>query len=363
MLPAQPLVRSLILVRHDLGVVTADDYRWFQRDDNELALGFCLSFITGLTADEVIGRLGQVELSDTTVTEVPGGTLMLEKTGVLGIQSWISEPLSAGTDVVVVFDSEHSDAQLQWLHDRDCRLECDPYAVSWRSGSDPDALLGPMRRLGFNFSAAEDPDDPAWVYDSDAVLRAFALAEQVTGIRFPEHLVTVEAPENDTEDGWTGVSLPDERIRAAGPSGAYLAGTDLPLLLALCQAGDTVCREMARWAGERAFDEAEVADGPHADEVLAALRSGDAVPDLLAFQFSQHLDPPPMAPSRQADGRLDRGSRHMLLQEMLHNRAAARPLAAACDALAAAASLVPGRDYRLYADLRRAFPGLDTAGH
>jgi len=330
------------LVRHDLGVVTADDYRWFQHDDNELSLGFCLSFIKGLTAGEVIGRLGEVDLTEITVTEVPGGTLMLESTGALGIQRQISEPLSTGTDMVAVFDSEHSDAQLHWLHDGDLRLQCDPYAVNWRSGSDPDALLGTMHELGFNFSVAEDPDDPAWLYDGDAVLRAFALAERVTGVRFPEELVTVEARENDTDDVWPGVDLPDERIRVTGASGAYLAGTDPHLLLALSRAGDTVCREIAQWASEWAFDEAEIAGRPHADEVRAALRSGDAVPDLLIFRFSQQLDPPPMAPSRESDGRMDRGSRHMLFLEMLHNRASEPPLAAACDALVAAASLDGG---------------------
>ncbi|GAA2890930.1 DUF6461 domain-containing protein [Actinoplanes cyaneus] len=344
-------------------MVTAEDYRWFQRDDNELTLGFCLSFIKGLTAGEATGRLGNVELSDTTVREVPGGTLMLERYGALGTDSRISEPLSAGTDVVVVFDSEHSDAQLQWLHDGDLRLECDPYAVNWRSGSDPDALLGPMRELGFNFSAADEPDDPAWVYDEDAVLRAFALAEQVTGVKFPEELVPVEAPEDEPEDVWDGVSLPDDRMRAAGTSGADLAGTDLPLLRALFQAGDAVCQEIARWAEEWAFDEAEVAGRPHAEEVLAALRSGDDVPDLLIFQVSRHLDPRPMMPTREADGRLDRGSRHSLFLEMLHNRGNTHPLAAACDALAAAAALDAGRVHRLHADLRRTFPQLDTTGH
>jgi hypothetical protein len=201
-------VRAHSPIGHDLGVSTADDYRWFQRDDNELLVGFCLSFIKDLTPDEVTSRLGRVKLKDTTVTELPGGSLMLEKNGVLGIQKRISKPLSAATDVVVVFDSEHSDAQLHWLHDGELRLACDPYAVNWREGSDPDALLGPMRQLGFNFSAAEDPDDPAWIFDEDAPLRAFALAEQVTGIRLPEELVITEAPEEDTGFLWDGGPLP-----------------------------------------------------------------------------------------------------------------------------------------------------------
>ncbi|WP_328470865.1 DUF6461 domain-containing protein [Actinoplanes sp. NBC_00393] len=341
---------------------TADDYRWFQRDGNEFVLGFCLSFVKGLPAREVIRRLGRVELVDTTVTEVPGGTLMLEKNGGLGIRARINKRLSAGTDVVVVYDSEHSDAELHWLRDGDARLVCDPYAVNWRYGSDPDALLGPMRRLGFNFSAAE-ADDPAWVYDDDAPLRAFALAEHVTGIRFPEELVPVEAAVDDAEDLWAGVDGADERIRAAGPGGAYLARTDLPLLLALSRAGDPACREVLRWAREWAFAKAEVAGRPDADEVLGALRSGATVPDLLAHRFSEQLDPPPMAPDRQADGRLDRGSRQMLFREMMLNPVAAHPLAAACDALVAAAALDTRRDQRLHTDLRRAFPQLDALGH
>ncbi|WP_433832597.1 DUF6461 domain-containing protein [Actinoplanes sp. CA-015351] len=296
---------------HDLGVSTADDFRWFQHDGNEFALGFCLSFIKGLTASEVTRRLGRVKLGDTAVTEVPGGTLMLEKGGGLGIRARINKPLSAGTDVVVVYDSEHSDAELHWLRDGDSRLVCDPYAVNWRSGSDPDALVGLMRQLEFNFSAA-GADSPDWVYDGDAVLRAFALAEHVTGIRLPEELLITEDAQDDTdEDVWADVDVPGEGTRAAGPSGAYLAHTDLPLLLALVRAGDPACREVARWARVRAFDTAEVAG----------------------------------------------------LREMMLNPVAAHPLAAACDALVAAATVDAGRVRRLHAGVRHAFPQLSASGH
>jgi hypothetical protein len=70
-----------------------------------------------------------------------------------------------------------------------------------------------------------------------------------------------------------------------------------------------------------------------------------------------------MAPSRLADGGYDRGSRQMLLREMMLNPVAAHPLAAACDALVAAATVDAGRDQRLHAELRRAFPQLDTHSH
>jgi len=124
------------------------------------------------------------------VADVAGGALMVEQYGILGITEEVTAPLSRGTSVAVVYSNDHDDPSFRWIYDGDLRLAFDPFHAARREGSDPDALLDNMRRLGFNFSPADDPDDPNWVFDDLAPGRAFALAEHVTDVRFTEDTLT-----------------------------------------------------------------------------------------------------------------------------------------------------------------------------
>ncbi len=195
---------------------SAEDYAWFGDDGYGLTVESCITLVRGLTSDEVIHRLGGTEVGRMTglddldehrsnvddhedddsiateagtgdafvaVTDVAGGTLLLEQYGNLGVRHEVNKPLSRGTDVVSVCVTEVNENLLVWAHDGDVRLECDMFHAAWREGSAPDALVDVMESLGFNVSQA-DADDPDRVFDAEAPARAFALAEQVTGVRF-----------------------------------------------------------------------------------------------------------------------------------------------------------------------------------
>jgi hypothetical protein len=224
---------------------SADDYAWFEVTAQGLSVESCLTFVKGLTAEEVTRRLGGAEVARITgldrmeryreavtvpaeaygedgsfdfeastgrefaaVADLPGGALIVEQYGFLGTVPEVSKPLSRGASVAVVYTSENNDPSFTWAEDGDVRVTFDPYHAAWREGSRPDALLDVMQRLGFNFSTAE-VDDPGWVFDDKAPGRAFALAEHVTGIRLTEEVLT--------EPTYLAVSVPSPWHRATTP--------------------------------------------------------------------------------------------------------------------------------------------------
>jgi hypothetical protein len=109
------------------------------------------------------------------VADLPGGAVIVEVAGCRALFDDTNRPLSQGTSVAVVYETEHSDPAFLWVQDGDVRVSFDPGSAGWREGSDPDALLAELERLGFD--VADEPD-----YDEHAQLRALALAEYVTGL-------------------------------------------------------------------------------------------------------------------------------------------------------------------------------------
>jgi hypothetical protein len=441
-----------------LVTATADDYVWFT-ERCDIALAYTLTLVHGLTPQDVVGRIeglapddvirriGGADLVPVTglrrlteaaaavthrpdagedgafhadrltglvllaLAQVDGWTLVVEPAGALCLDEDVAGPLSAGTTLVTHSYSEHSDPVFRWMRDGDTLVRCDPSAAGWREGSDPDRLLGVMERLGFDLGTEElDPADPRWTYDPLSRERAFALAEEVTGVRLTQEslaattflcaavpdpsttrwltgdpartgpfslaglatlarheLADVAATPEPEDDGgagdvdwWAGISGPDEDVRATGWSGVQLAGHDWDLLGALTQAGDDVRRAVARWAREWACTTADLTGQPWFIPVVEAVRRGDPLSWTLESDLRPHLEPLPVAPIHGPDGSLDRGSRQHLAVEGLLNPTDPDPLTAACDAIASAAAVDAGRYTRLLADLRRAFPQLAT---
>jgi hypothetical protein len=133
----------------------------------------------------------------------------------------------------------------------------------------------------------------------------------------------------------------DDRIRAAGRSGAALRQLDGELLLALADADDEQRRTVACWVAEEELRDAGLADLPWSKAVLAALREGGPLPDRGAIL--PHLTAAPD------------GARPQEVVDMLY-QAEADPdtLAVAAEMVAAAGWTDPDR----LAQLRKAFPFL-----
>jgi hypothetical protein len=200
---------------------TADDYAWFADDGYGLTVESCITLVKGLTSEEVVRRVGGAEVARMTglddllqhrfgvevrpdrvaadgsynadavtdntlvaVTDLPGGALMLEQHGELGIWHSVNGPLSRGTTVVSVCITEVNEPRFVWVQDGDVQLNFDMFFAAWREGSNPNSLVDVMKSIGFNFNPVDDPDDPGWVFDPQAPVRAFALAEHVTGVGF-----------------------------------------------------------------------------------------------------------------------------------------------------------------------------------
>ncbi|GAA4604312.1 hypothetical protein BJY16_004951 [Actinoplanes octamycinicus] len=163
--------------------------------EEELGLDHCLTFVRGLTAGEVASRLGAAETGRVrgleqlpagspwlAVADLPGGAVIVE--AIRGRLTFAEAygPVSRGTSVAVVYESEHNDPAFLWVSDGEVRVSFDPGSAGWRTGREPDALLADMVELGFDLSGNGE-FDPDAEFDEDAEVRALALAERVTGLR------------------------------------------------------------------------------------------------------------------------------------------------------------------------------------
>lgn len=144
------------------------------------------------------------------VTSVSGGwSLGLEINGYLGVTPEVIVPLSAGTRVVAHYLNSAVD-RFYYLDDRDIRLYFEPLFPAERDGSQADALVGAMRKAGFQLGDDED----LGVGDAEDDLptaASFALAETLTGVRLTAELL------EDSSYLWGVVPAPD-----AGSSPAML---------------------------------------------------------------------------------------------------------------------------------------------
>ncbi|GII84015.1 hypothetical protein Ssi03_20050 [Sphaerisporangium siamense] len=165
--------------------VTLDGYDWFSTRE----LGFCLTFVRGLTPEEAFRRIGVEVLSEDEEEDedvlggvlrgesADGGALLVEENGYAGTMDELLRPLSAGTAVASVFRNADFDQTFVYYEDGREILGFDPqFPGDSRSGADPDRHFAEMRDLGL---IAEDGEDGP----ETGVEAALALAERLTGVR------------------------------------------------------------------------------------------------------------------------------------------------------------------------------------
>ncbi|MEU9887606.1 DUF6461 domain-containing protein [Sphaerisporangium sp. NPDC051017] len=165
--------------------VTLDEYDWFSTSD----LGFCFTFVRGLTPEEAFQRIGVELLTDENEDDedvlggvlraesADGGALLIEENGYAGTMDELLRPLSAGTAVASVFRNGEFDQTFVYYEDGREILGFDPqFPGDSRSGAEPDRHLGDMRDLGLVAEDGEDGPDAG-------VEAALALAERLTGVR------------------------------------------------------------------------------------------------------------------------------------------------------------------------------------
>jgi hypothetical protein len=184
--------------------MNATDYLWFSEQFPYFADAYCLTFVQGLGAAEVLERIDAERIGDTVglqefvgarpidfdgvtfyvgATEVDVWTMLVEENGYLGVTPEVIGPLSTGTQVVSHFRNVNAVDYFYWMVNGDLRLSFEPLFPSRRSGSDADGQLDAMLRAGFDLSDAEDRD---FSLHTEA---AFALAERLTGVRVTAELL------------------------------------------------------------------------------------------------------------------------------------------------------------------------------
>lgn len=193
--------------------VTVAEYAWVADWLDSVSGAYCLTLVHGLTPQDVLARIGALaeaaprrglgplaeasaEIWETHqgsrlligVTAVPGSwSLGLEINGYLGVTPGIIVPLSAGTQVVSHYLNNAVD-RFYYVEDRDIRLYFEPLFPAERDGSQPDALVGPMRQVGFELRQDEDVEDID-AEDDLPTAASFALAETLTGVRLTAELL------------------------------------------------------------------------------------------------------------------------------------------------------------------------------
>lgn len=169
--------------------MSPEDYAWFDEHDEALAMAFCITFVRGLTPAETFARLDitpeeDVEVEDLldegaiTASAVEGGTILVEPNGFACTLDTVAKRLSPGTVMASVFLNVNADQQFVYAADGQVVTQFEPDYPDTRSGTDPDRLLPFMLELGMPTENADTDED--W---GDPILTAFALAEQLTGIR------------------------------------------------------------------------------------------------------------------------------------------------------------------------------------
>lgn len=196
------------MLRNMNGITTAADYGWLEERYADLMEAYCVTLVRGLTADELLQRLGAepagrytgvAELADPAyevgspyrlfvgAATVGDWALMVEHNGYLGTVDEAMLPLSRGRTVVSHFRNVNAVDHFTWYVDGTVRLHFEPLFAHHRDGSHPDALLTEMREAGFDLRDADDCDTDG---HTEA---AFALAHRLTGIRLtPELFDTAE---------------------------------------------------------------------------------------------------------------------------------------------------------------------------
>ncbi|GAA3430006.1 DUF6461 domain-containing protein [Streptosporangium sandarakinum] len=186
-----------------------EEFRWLSgRED--LGEIYCVSFVRGLSPDEVLRRFGvdestmeegvtAEELDERSVesmrddaagyigaAKIGDWTLVIEPGGwKLAVDPDIYGPVSRGTEVVSVCRHDYASDSFAYIVDGEPVVWFDPMLPDARSGNDPDRFVKEMRDVGLD--PEHDIDDDPRI--DVPIGRSFALAGRITGLPFsPEML-------------------------------------------------------------------------------------------------------------------------------------------------------------------------------
>jgi hypothetical protein len=187
---------------------TADDYRWFAGVD-DLAEGFCFTWVRGLTPQQVIKATGGTELERIAWEQLVGSgdgqqagadryffgiahigewALLVEDNGSFGTTDSRVGPLSRGTTLVSHYRARDGHGRLLVLEDEDVRLDFDPIEAEKITGRAADALAPVIDAAGFSSAQRLRSGDQA-AYRTYCMEAAFALTERLTGVAMTEDLL------------------------------------------------------------------------------------------------------------------------------------------------------------------------------
>lgn len=238
---------------------TAEDYAWFA-EDYALGLNFCLTFVRGVTPDQVLQRLGgrepvesvgagrledgagPVQVRPDTVgedgvfyagrisgltflaaTSVGEWSMLVEPGGFLCTQEPVIQALSKNGELVSLYYNENNAPQFFWARDAVVLVDFDPQAAGWREGTEPDLLDAVLQRFGFDLSTEEiDPSDPRWSYDELWQPRVLALMHHLTGVSLTADLLQTavfRCAAVPDPSGWAWVTADPANIAPYTPEG------------------------------------------------------------------------------------------------------------------------------------------------
>jgi hypothetical protein len=187
---------------------TADDYSWFAGVD-DLADGFCFTWVRGLTPQQVIKATGGKELERVVWEQLVGSgdgqqagadryfygvahvgewALLVEDSGTFGTTDSRVRPLSRGTTLVSNYRARDGHGRLLVLEDEEVRLDFDPIEAEKITGRAADALALVIDAAGFSYAQSLRSGDPT-VYRRYCMEAAFALTERLTGVAMTEDLL------------------------------------------------------------------------------------------------------------------------------------------------------------------------------
>jgi hypothetical protein len=182
----------------------AGDYRWFAGVD-DLAEGFCFTWVRGLTPEQVIQvsagkeleRIGWEQLVGSGdgqaagadrffygVAHVGDWALLVEDNGTFGTTDEQVRTLSRGTTLVSFYWGADGHARVLVLEDASFRLDFDPLEAGKLSGWGADALKPLVDAAGFAAAPAAGGIDRTYCKEA-----AFAFVERVTGVAMTKDLL------------------------------------------------------------------------------------------------------------------------------------------------------------------------------
>jgi len=178
---------------------TADDYWWFALNP-DLTKGYCVTWVQGLTPQQVLKRLGGKELERVTwqqlvgsgdgqrgqtdryyigVARIDGWSLIIEDNGDLGVTDDLVSELAQGTIAIANQHRPDGHGRFLVLRDGTVELDFDPMTYAERTGTRASELAPMIASAGFGAG-----DDPA-----QSMQAAFALTERLTGIAMTQELL------------------------------------------------------------------------------------------------------------------------------------------------------------------------------